>query len=157
MINFDFLKMADEAALQVEQAKMALEKAKSELDHSKNYYEEIFSQCEENGIPKAKLKKLLEERLQTLIESGLVSLSATGNSKPAAEKASASEKSSSPQKSEKSKKQKKETSSESLLELNPSQSEKPGSSASLDENSIDLETESKNSDKHLDQNPHLDL
>ncbi|HND85459.1 MAG TPA: hypothetical protein PLU50_06605 [Pseudobdellovibrionaceae bacterium] len=74
MVDFDFLKQADTVTLNLEKAKRAIEIAKQELEQAKIAYDETFSQAEEHGIPKAKLRKLTEDRVQAMIESGLLDM-----------------------------------------------------------------------------------
>jgi hypothetical protein len=69
MLDFDFLKNADEITLRLEKAKKALENAKIELENSKIAYEELFSQADKHGFNKAKLKKLTEDRVHALMDS----------------------------------------------------------------------------------------
>jgi len=71
IMDLTFLNQADSATLQLEQARRALESAKLELDSAKKNYDEVLAQADEHGIPKAKLKKLAEDRVAQLIESGL--------------------------------------------------------------------------------------
>ncbi|MFZ4402847.1 MAG: hypothetical protein ACOYOK_01985 [Pseudobdellovibrionaceae bacterium] len=77
-MDFDFLKKADFVTVQLEKAKRAVEKAKADLDSAKSEYEEVFAQAETHGFNKNKLKKITEDRLQSLIDSGL--LEAVGGS-----------------------------------------------------------------------------
>lgn len=74
-MDHKFLAEADHVTLQYEKAKRVLESAKVELDSAKKSYEEILSRADEMGIPKAKLKKITEDRIQSLIDSGLLELS----------------------------------------------------------------------------------
>jgi hypothetical protein len=71
-MDFEFLAQADAATIKLEKAKRALEAAKAELELSKKAYDEMLAQADEKGIPKAKLKKLTEDRIHLLFESGLL-------------------------------------------------------------------------------------
>jgi len=71
-MDLNFLSQADNVALKLELAKAALETAKGQLEAAKQAYEDLLSQADNHGIPKAKLKKLTEDRVQALLESGLV-------------------------------------------------------------------------------------
>lgn len=70
-MDFQFVVQADQAAFELERAKRALEAAKANLDSAKQAYDEIMSRAEEHGIPRARLKKLVDERVQALMEGGL--------------------------------------------------------------------------------------
>ena len=70
-MDLTILNQADNATLHLEKAKRALDAAKLELDTAKKAYDEVLAQADEHGIPKAKLKKLAEDRVAQLIESGL--------------------------------------------------------------------------------------
>lgn len=70
-MNFEFLAEADAATLQFEKAKRALETAKADLELARKTYDEVLARADEMGIAKAKLKKLTEERVQALLDSGL--------------------------------------------------------------------------------------
>jgi cell division protein FtsN len=72
-MDLEFLAKADSATLRLELAKQAIEAAKVEFEACKKAYDEVMSNAEEHGIPKAKLKRLTEERIQALFESGVVS------------------------------------------------------------------------------------
>ena len=78
-MDLDFLSQADNATLKLELAKMALETAKANLEVAKQSYEDVLAQADSHGIPRAKLKKLAEDRVQALIDSGLVSVTARGD------------------------------------------------------------------------------
>lgn len=92
-MDLDFLAKADRVTLNLELAKKAIETAKAEFENAKRAYDELFSQAEAHGIPKAKLKKLTEERVQALLESGVIQKERLGNEpkreKPAKKKAKA--------------------------------------------------------------------
>jgi hypothetical protein len=53
-------------------AKIAVEQAKERFDLTKSFFDEVIARAEESGIPKAKFKKLVEERVAGLWNSGLV-------------------------------------------------------------------------------------
>lgn len=75
-MDLDFLSQADNANLKLELAKMALETAKANLEAAKQTYEDVLAKADDHGIPRAKLKKLAEDRVQALIDSGLVNANA---------------------------------------------------------------------------------
>lgn len=62
----------EKARAQVEGAKLALENAKEQHDQARNTLDEIVSRADEYGVPRAKIKKLIEERTQALMASGLI-------------------------------------------------------------------------------------
>jgi DNA invertase Pin-like site-specific DNA recombinase len=72
-MDLDFLAQADSVTLKLELAKQAIEAAKIEFEICKKAYDELFAKAEERGMPKGKLKKLTEERIQALFDSGMVS------------------------------------------------------------------------------------
>jgi hypothetical protein len=74
-----FIQEADVAALQMEQAKgtvetakQALETAKDNLDQARRFFDELLVRADELGIPRPKVRKLIEERTLALVASGLV-------------------------------------------------------------------------------------
>jgi hypothetical protein len=71
-MDLSFLSKADAVVLEMEKAKRDLETAKSNYEIAKRNYEEFLAQAEEFGVPKAKLKKLAEDRVQMLFESGIM-------------------------------------------------------------------------------------
>jgi uncharacterized protein (DUF2126 family) len=71
-MDLNFLSQADNVALKYELAKAALETAKGNLEAAKQAYDDLLAQADTHGIPKAKLKKLTEDRVQALLEAGLV-------------------------------------------------------------------------------------
>lgn len=73
-MDFTFLAEADAVSLQLERAKRNLEIAKFDFETAKSEYEALLGRADDNGIPKAKFKKLTEERLAGLIDSGLIDL-----------------------------------------------------------------------------------
>ena len=84
-MDLTFLTQADQVTLKLELAKSALEAAKTAHDQAKQAYDELLNQADTHGIPKAKLKKLTEDRVQALFENGLVSAS-RAETKPAEKK-----------------------------------------------------------------------
>lgn len=72
-MDLSFLAQADNVTLKLELARSSLESAKNQFDAAKQAYDELLAQADNHGIPKAKLKKLTEDRVQALIESGLIS------------------------------------------------------------------------------------
>lgn len=84
-MDLNFLSQADNVALKYELAKAALETAKSNLEVAKQAYDDLLAQADSYGIPKAKLKKLAEDRVLALLEAGLVP-AAKAESRPAESK-----------------------------------------------------------------------
>ncbi|PWU12244.1 MAG: hypothetical protein C5B49_16570 [Bdellovibrio sp.] len=85
-MDLAFLSQADSATVKLELAKTALETAKNNLETAKQAYEELLAQADAHGIPKAKLKKLMEDRVQPLFESGILgTLAFDENHRPAGE------------------------------------------------------------------------
>lgn len=70
-IDIAFL-TAEKARLAVESAKGALELAKQDADTARFRLEEALSKAEEAGHPRAKLRKVAEERVSSLLSSGLL-------------------------------------------------------------------------------------
>lgn len=62
----------EKARGQVETAKQNLETAKELQEQARLFLDEILSRAENIGIPRAKIKKLVEERTQMLVASGLM-------------------------------------------------------------------------------------
>lgn len=85
-MDLTFLAQADQVTLKLELAKSALEVAKTAFEQAKQAYEDLLNQADTHGIPKAKLKKLTEDRVQALFENGLVNAT-RAESKPAEKKA----------------------------------------------------------------------
>ncbi len=56
----------------LEAAKLALEQAKEQFEEVKGQLEQIVTKAEEAGIPRAKFKKLVEERVAAMWASGLI-------------------------------------------------------------------------------------
>ena len=65
----------------VEAAKAALEVAKEKYEGARSQYEQTVAQADEIGIPRAKLKKLIEERTNSLMSSGLLGTAGDEKSK----------------------------------------------------------------------------
>lgn len=53
-------------------AKISVEQAKERFDLTKNFFEQVIARAEEAGIARAKFKKLVEERVAGLWNSGLM-------------------------------------------------------------------------------------
>ena len=79
-----FLSEADSAALRLEGARRELETAKLNLEQAKLAYDSVVAKADELGIPRAKLKRLTDERLASLIDTGLAGLPASQSSAPRA-------------------------------------------------------------------------
>ena len=71
-LDLAFLAQADSATLALELARSQLDAAKAAFEAAKQAHEELLGQGENHGLPKAKLRKITEERVSALIESGLV-------------------------------------------------------------------------------------
>lgn len=74
MSVLDYLAKLDFAAVHFEQAKREMETAKLNFERSKQAYEEVLAQAEPLGLAKAKLKRVAEERVAALFESGLIDI-----------------------------------------------------------------------------------
>ena len=72
-MDLTFLPRLDSATLKFELAKRALESAKTELENAKQAYDDVLAQAESHGLPKAKAKKLADDRVQALFDSGILS------------------------------------------------------------------------------------
>ena len=57
----------------VENAKASLEAAKEGFELAKTQFDQTLMRADEMGVPRAKLKKLAEERTTVLISAGLIS------------------------------------------------------------------------------------
>lgn len=66
----------------LEHAKKSVEQAKERYDLTKNYFEQAIAKADEAGIPRAKFKKLIEERVAGLWNSGLINQSEEKLAKP---------------------------------------------------------------------------
>lgn len=84
------LQAADVAAIEYEKARVQVETAKQNLETAKAFFEEIktsfdevIARADEHGIARVKMRKLVEERTQLIIASGLI---ANTESRPAAPK-----------------------------------------------------------------------
>ena len=78
------LQAADVAAIdfekarnQVEIAKQTLDSAKTSFDEARLALDEVIARADDLGIPRVKVRKLVEERTQLIVASGLI-----GNSEP---------------------------------------------------------------------------
>jgi len=71
-MDLSFLSQAESVMLEMEKAKRNLETAKTNFDNAKRDYDELLSKADEVGVPKAKLKKLLEDRIAMLFDSGIL-------------------------------------------------------------------------------------
>lgn len=60
------------ARIQVETAKQFLETAKAAQEQARGLLDEVCARAEELGTPRSKIKKLVEERAQALVASGLI-------------------------------------------------------------------------------------
>ncbi len=89
---------ADFAVMDIETTRMAFEASKTAVEFAKEDYErakktfdQVIAQADELGIPRAKLRKLVEERSAALLASGLLSVpvNKAARPKPAAKKAKA--------------------------------------------------------------------
>ncbi len=76
---FKLLQEGDATGLEMQKALEALdlarsnvEQAKERFELTKNYFEQVIARADEAGIPRAKFKKLLEERIAGLWNSGLI-------------------------------------------------------------------------------------
>ena len=87
------LQEADGVAIENERARYQIEVAKQALDAAKEFYDKtkadldtIVGKADELGIPRPKIKKLIEERTQALMLSGLVNATESRSSAPKASK-----------------------------------------------------------------------
>lgn len=60
------------ARANIEVAKQNLESAKDTFEQTKKSYEEMLSKADELGVPRPKIRKLMEERTMALVASGLI-------------------------------------------------------------------------------------
>ncbi|MGZ3781252.1 MAG: hypothetical protein ACXVCY_11435 [Pseudobdellovibrionaceae bacterium] len=74
MSVLEYLAKVDFAAVQFEKAKREMENAKLSFERSKQAYDEALAQAEALGLSKAKLKRVAEDRVASLIESGLIDI-----------------------------------------------------------------------------------
>jgi hypothetical protein len=79
-MDLSFLAQADTVTLKLELAKNSFDAAKASLEAAKEEYDALLAQADTHGIPRAKLKKLTEDRVAALFEAGL--LNARVESKP---------------------------------------------------------------------------
>lgn len=97
-MDLSFLSEADAITLEFERAKRGLESAKAAFENAKKSYEDLLARADDHGIPKAKLKKLTEDRIQSLFDSGLLNfleggLTAVSKEQPKAKRSSKPKKS----------------------------------------------------------------
>jgi hypothetical protein len=85
-MDLSFLSQADAVMLEMEKAKRALDAAKADFENAKRSYDELLARADEVGVPKAKLKKLVEDRIALLFESGLLDFLEKRNDPQAAKK-----------------------------------------------------------------------
>jgi hypothetical protein len=78
---FKLLQEGDATGLEMQKALEALDLAKSSVEQAKeryeltkNYFEQVIARADEAGIPRAKFKKLVEERIAGLWNSGLIEI-----------------------------------------------------------------------------------
>lgn len=81
-IDLTFLAV-EKARLAVEAAKNSLELAKQEAEAARQRFEESLVKAEELGLPRAKLRKVAEERVGVLLMSGLLKEDTTPTEKAA--------------------------------------------------------------------------
>jgi DNA-directed RNA polymerase beta' subunit len=62
----------EKARAHVDAAKLSLETAKDQQEQARVALDEIVNRADEFGVPRAKVKKLIEERTQMLMASGLI-------------------------------------------------------------------------------------
>ncbi len=78
-MDLKFLADADAVALRFEQAKRAVDHAKAAMEEAKAAYDGMLSRADEIGISRSKIKKLTDERIASLIESGILDLAPTAS------------------------------------------------------------------------------
>lgn len=71
-MDLSFLSQAEAVMLEMEKAKRNLETAKTNFENAKKDYDELLMKADDVGVPKAKLKKLLEDRIAMLFDSGIM-------------------------------------------------------------------------------------
>ncbi len=81
-MDFNFFSQADHAGFELEKARRSLELAKQQLESAKQTFEDVMNRAEENGISKPKLRKLVDERVGLLFESGLAESSGANTASP---------------------------------------------------------------------------
>lgn len=62
----------EKARAAVDAARLALDEARTKFEFAKQAFEDVMEAAEESGLPRAKFKKLIEERTAGLWTSGLV-------------------------------------------------------------------------------------
>ena len=70
------------ARANIEVAKQNLELAKETFENTKRSYEEMLSKADDLGVPRPKIRKLMEERTLALVSSGLVFADSPATSQP---------------------------------------------------------------------------
>lgn len=85
-MDLSFLSQAEAVMLEMEKAKRGLEAAKASFEDAKRNYDEFLVRADEFGVPKAKLKKILEDRIAILFESGIMDFLENPNEAAAAKK-----------------------------------------------------------------------
>ncbi len=83
---FKLLQEADIASLNMEKAKIAVdatkdawERAKEEFEDSKKIFEKVLFKADEMAIPRQRIRKLIEDRTQALVASGLIEADASNS------------------------------------------------------------------------------
>jgi hypothetical protein len=71
-MDLNFLHQMDVATLKLERARRDLEASKSAFEAAKLEHEAVLAKSEEAGVNRSKIRKLSEERVQALFDSGLV-------------------------------------------------------------------------------------
>lgn len=79
----------EKARLAIEAAKVSLELAKQDAEAARLRLEESLARAEELGFPRAKLRKVAEERANALLTSGLLKDEGVSVEKPALKAAKA--------------------------------------------------------------------
>ena len=95
-MDFNLLVEADKAGFALEQARLGLEAAKTAMELCKQSYEDIILKAEEAGIPRAKFKKIVEERVQSLFDNGFAEVNVSPRSSPRIERPKRAKKSDPP-------------------------------------------------------------
>lgn len=60
------------ARVQMEISKLQLETAKESHEQARRSLDDVIARSEDMGVPRSKLRKLIEERAQVLVASGLI-------------------------------------------------------------------------------------
>jgi outer membrane protein TolC len=84
---FKLLQEADIASLELERAKYAIdeskeawEKAKEEYEDARKALEKVLFKADEMAIPRQRIRKLIDDRTQALVASGLIATEAKSSS-----------------------------------------------------------------------------